>query len=68
MGSDYYGGLLNPLAKLFHVAIYCSDTDHALILIDQWNKEIAYINQVLSRWRGPENCKGENDGPIQKDD
>lgn len=48
--SEYVGGLLMPLEKLFIKALQCDNAIDAGILIGSWNDEIKEINKVLSSW------------------
>ena len=45
--SEYFGGPLDALAKLFMDALRTDDPEKQNQLIEEWNKEIKFINSVL---------------------
>ena len=45
--SEYTGGPLDALAKLFMDALRTDDPERKNQLIEEWNKEIKFINSVL---------------------
>ena len=45
--SEYTGGPLDALAKLFMDALRTDDPEKQNQLIEEWNKEIKFINSVL---------------------
>ena len=45
--SEYIGGPLDVLSKLFLMAFKCKNENQVKFLIEEWNKEIDYLNKYV---------------------
>ena len=46
--SEYRGGLLGPLSKLFKRALKCESSSEANKLVHEWNEYIKYLNKLTT--------------------